>query len=225
MTPPETIRVGHPWQVRAFPNKYPATEHHEVVVESPVHDATFDAIPHAVSAVDALIDRYRALAQHTAHVTIFKNHGLGAGASIPHLHTQILGTPFVPPRVEREAAASAGRCALCSAQEPLIRETANYRWIAPRGSLFAWEQWIVPRQHTNEIGEPLELAELLQASVAKMRSITPAFNWIFMNFPRAPHAHAYVQLFPRFAVHAGFELGSGSSINAVSADETVKRFR
>lgn len=224
LTPPEIARTGEPWRVRVFANKYPATDRHEVIVESPVHDATFDRIGHAGEAVRAYVDRYQALTRDCAHVTIFKNHGPVAGASITHLHSQIIGTPFVPPRIEREAAAMATHCGLCGPAQPLIRETDNYRWVAPRGPLFAYEQWIVPKRHAAQIAEPSELATLLQASAAVMQALAGSFNWIFVNFPARSGGHWYVQLFPRFAVHAGFELGSASSIVTVSADETVARF-
>lgn len=226
LTPPEIARAGDPWRVRVFANKYPATELHEVIVESPRHDDTFDAIAHAGDAVQMYVERYRAMSRNAAHVTIFKNHGAMAGASIPHLHSQIIGTPFVPPRIEREIAAFGERCALCDvANEPLIRETDNYRWIAPRGSMFAYEQWVVPKQHAPEIDAPHELPEIMQASVRGMRSVADSFNWIFMNFPRAPGAHWYLQLFPRLAVHAGFEFGSGSAINAIDPRRAAETFR
>ncbi len=226
LTPPEIARAGEPWQVRVFPNKYPATGFHEVVVESPRHDDTFDRIPGADAAVRMYVERYHALRGQTGHVTIFKNNGAMAGASIPHLHSQIIGTPFTPPRVAREAAALRRSCALCSlAEEPLIRETANYRWIAPKGSMFAYEQWIVPKEHAPEIREPHELWELLQSSVRAMKRLAHSYNWIFMNFPHEPRAHWYVQLFPRFAVHAGFELASGSAINTVDPTEAARVYR
>ena len=47
MTPPEILRTGDGvagepgWRVRVFPNLYPITEAHEVVVLSPDHDRTF----------------------------------------------------------------------------------------------------------------------------------------------------------------------------------------
>ena len=43
-TPPEIWRDGTPWRVRVFPNKYPATEEHEVIVETPDHRASFDQL-------------------------------------------------------------------------------------------------------------------------------------------------------------------------------------
>lgn len=226
MTPPEISRAGDPWRVRAFPNKYPATDHHEIVVESPRHDVAFDQIDDASEAVQMYVDRYRALSRYAPHVTIFKNHGVLAGASIPHIHSQILATPFVPQRVEIEAAAFRSACALCAPEEhPLIQETPHYRRIAPRGSMFAYEQWIVPKAHAQEISQPLELAGVLQASSRAMLQIADSYNWIFMNFPLEPRAHWYVQLFPRMAMHAGFEIGSGSAINAVDPEEAARRYR
>jgi UDPglucose--hexose-1-phosphate uridylyltransferase len=225
-TPPEIWRDGDPWHIRIFPNKYPATERHEIIVESPQHAATFDQLmpQHASLAVEGYINRYRSLAAQAEYVCIFKNHGILGGASIPHLHSQILATPFVPPRIAREANAFTQSCPLCALEGPLIEETTNYRWIAPPGSSMAYEQWIIPKHHAPEMTDPRELAMILQRSTRAMLSIADSFNWIFMNFPRHPPAHWYVQLFPRLTMHAGFELGTGSAINTVDPAETARRF-
>ena len=223
-TPPEIWRDGDPWRVRVFPNKYPATERHEVIVETPDHHASFDQLApgHAAAAVDCYIRRY--YGGTDAYVSIFKNHGPAAGASIPHEHSQLIATPFLPERVAREGAALAATCALCDLDDqPLIAATANFRWIAPRGSSMAYEQWMVPRRHEPQMREAFELGELLQRSTRAMLSIADSFNWIFMNFPQHPAAHWYVQLFPRTAVFAGFEIGTGSAINAVSPADAARR--
>jgi len=116
-TPPEIARDGDPWRIRVFPNRYPPTEHAEVVVESANHDDVFEALSpdHARRAIEITFDRYHALASKAAYVCIFKNHGRLAGASIPHLHSQLVGTPFVPPRPAREGEAfgRATSCMLC----------------------------------------------------------------------------------------------------------------
>ncbi|MEO0192855.1 MAG: galactose-1-phosphate uridylyltransferase, partial [candidate division WOR-3 bacterium] len=44
MTPPEIMRVGEPWRVRVFPNKYPATDLHEVIVDSPRHGVSLSEL-------------------------------------------------------------------------------------------------------------------------------------------------------------------------------------
>lgn len=226
LTPPEILRIGEPWRIRLFPNKYPATERHEVIVEASEHDASFARIAHARDVVQLYVERYHALSSTAAHVTIFKNEGLMAGASIPHLHSQVVATPFVPPRVEREIAGFASRCPLCSLTDAsLIEETPHYRWIAPRGSLFAYETWIVPKRHAPAIEEPHELSDIMQRSVRTMEKIAESFNWIFMNFPLQSPAHWYLQLFPRLGVHAGFELGSASGINTVDPAAAARIYR
>jgi UDPglucose--hexose-1-phosphate uridylyltransferase len=225
-TPPEICRDGDPWRVRVFPNRYPPTDAAEIVVESAKHDEVFDALApdHAKRAIELTVERYHALSSRAAYVAVFKNHGRLAGASIPHLHSQLVGMPFVPPRIaaEGEAFKRAPTCPLCDARtHPLIGESENYRWIAPRGSRFAYQQWIVPKAHEHEIAEPRELASLMRASVHGMRQISDAFNWIFVNFPNEQRGHWYVELFPRTAMMAGLELGTGTFINTVEADKAA----
>ncbi|HUJ14999.1 MAG TPA: DUF4931 domain-containing protein [Thermoanaerobaculia bacterium] len=225
-TPPEIWRDATPWRVRVFPNKYPATPWHEVIVETPDHRASFDQLSpeQAEAAVRSYVNRYHSV--RAEYVAIFKNHGAAAGASIPHEHSQVIGTPFLPRRIVRESIAFVTRCPLCDGiAHPVIEETANYRWIAPHGSSLAYEQWIVPRRHEPEMREPLELAPILQRSARAMLSISESFNWMFVNFPRRRNAHWYVQLFPRLSAYAGFEFGTGSAINTVTADDAAARFR
>ena len=228
-TPPEICRDGDPWRVRVFPNKYPATEYHEVIVESARHDETFDQLGagHAARAIEISFDRYRVLRAAAQYVCLFKNHGRAAGASIPHIHSQIIGTPFIPSRIAREAEAfeRASSCTLCGLDDPLIDESEHYRWIAPRGATMAWQQWIFPKSHQHEMREPRELASLLQRSARGMLSISDSFNWAFINFPQQRRGHWYVDLFPRLTAVAGFELGSGTFINTVDAEEAARVLR
>ncbi|HEV7425091.1 MAG TPA: DUF4931 domain-containing protein [Thermoanaerobaculia bacterium] len=226
-TPPEIARDGEPWRIRVFPNRYPPTERAEVIVESAKHDEEFGALPedHADRAIEMTFERYRSLAAKSAYVCIFKNHGRLAGASIPHLHSQLVGTPFVPlrPSREAEAFAPAARCPLCDVSDhPLIAETDHYRWIAPRGATLAYQQWIVPKSHEHDLGEPRELAPILQASARAMRTISDSFNWAFVTFPHERRAHWYVEIFPRVAMTAGYELGTCTFINSVDPIEAAQ---
>jgi UDPglucose--hexose-1-phosphate uridylyltransferase len=225
-TPPEICRNGDPWRIRAFPNRYPPTEHSEIVVESARHDDAFDDLvtDHAQRAVEITFERYHALATTSAYVCIFKNHGRLAGASIPHLHSQLVGLPFVPPRVaaEGEAFARAATCPLCNVSEhPLIAETGHYRWIAPRGARFAYQQWIVPKEHEHDLNTPRELASLIQTSVRAMRGVSESFNWAFVTFPHEHRGHWYLELLPRTAMIAGLEIGTGTFVNTIGPVETA----
>jgi UDPglucose--hexose-1-phosphate uridylyltransferase len=173
--------------------------------------------------------RYRALRERAGSVMIFKNHGPQAGASLAHLHSQILGTPFVPPRLAREIEGFArGDCPLCSLPGVMIEQTDSFAWIAPHASAMPYQSWIVPRVHAPEFA-PLagvtELATLLGRASRAAMSVCPSFNWMFMNFAAAPRAHWYVEVFPRIANLAGFELGSGSTINIVDPEQAAEVLR
>lgn len=223
-TPPELWRDGDPWSIRVFPNKYPASDRHEIVVESADHDVPFEDLEHASRVVDAWLARYRVLSQHGPTI-IFKNDGRAAGASLQHAHSQILGTPFVPPRLANEAAAfaRAGRCPLCAIDdEPLVRESEHYRVVAPRGAAHAYEHWIVPRAHAHDVVEPHELAALLQSAARASRSVARGFNWIVNTFPHEPRAHWYVAVIPRLGGLAGYEVGAGGAINIVDPGEAAR---
>ena len=108
MTPPEIARTGpgapgEPgWRVRVFPNLYPITDAHEVVVLSPDHDRTFGDLSDdaAAEVFTVLRDRVRAhLDAGLPFATAIVNQGRAAGASIAHPHAQVFGLDFVPPEV------------------------------------------------------------------------------------------------------------------------------
>lgn len=230
-TPAEIFRIGEPWRVRVFPNKYPAVEGHEIIVESPRHDDTFDGLDHAAEVMETFISRY---ASHhvAAFVSLFRNHGERAGASIDHLHSQLMPLSFVPPRIEREGAAfhKALACMLCAPVDVVIDQTASFSWIAPSGSLHAYQQWIVPRRHIFEMTqlsqtEIAELAALLRRATAATATISRAHNLVFVNFPRQTAAHFYVDFFPRMTPVAGFELGTGTFIDIIDPAAAARVLR
>jgi UDPglucose--hexose-1-phosphate uridylyltransferase len=228
-TPPELARIGDPWRVRGFPNKYPPVEGAEVLVESPRHEDGFGDVAHGEDVVALYVSRYAAH-RGSEWVSLFKNEGAKAGASIPHVHSQLIPLPFVPPRVTRELAGFAKSCPLCEPRGSVIRETESFLWLAPEASGMAYQQWIVPRRHVAQLTdltdrELAELAALLRDAARAMRAIGPAFNWMFMSFPHGSAGHLYVDLFPRLAVIAGFELGTGTFVEIIDPAAAAVRLR
>jgi UDPglucose--hexose-1-phosphate uridylyltransferase len=227
-TPPEITRAGD-WLVRVFPNKYPATEGAEVIVEAPRHDARFHTIGHAADVVRLYVDRYRAHAD-SAYTAVFKNEGAAAGSSIAHLHSQVVPLPFVPVRIARELEAFERGCPLCADLDNVIVENDSFRWIAPSGSWMPYQQWIVPKRHVAEMiafsdGEIGELTALLRQSSSGTARVAPAFNWLFLNFPRSATAHAYVEVLPRVTTIAGLELGTGTFVEIVDPARAADALR
>lgn len=131
LTPPPVLEIPAPaaqsrWQVRAFPNKYPALGPaplsqaksegplfvavsgegaHEVLVETPLHNRFPAARDEGEMAllVQAYQERYLALMARpsTRYLLVFKNQGEEAGTSIEHPHSQIIALPVVPAMVQR----------------------------------------------------------------------------------------------------------------------------
>ncbi|MEA2490947.1 MAG: UDPglucose--hexose-phosphate uridylyltransferase [Acidobacteriota bacterium] len=228
-TPPSLAVAGEPWRVRVFANKYPSVTGAEVIVEAAEHEARFEDVDHAADVVAMYVERYRAHSD-AAYVSLFKNEGAAAGSSIPHLHSQVMPLPFVPPRVTRELAGFRDACPLCARPGEVIVETEHFTWLAPHASWMPYQQWLVPKRHACEMtaldGAALaELASLLRASAGKMRTLAPAFNWMFLNFPREPQAHWYVDLFPRMTTIAGFELGTGTFVEIIDPAAAARQFR
>ncbi len=232
-TPAEISRVGDStqWLARVFPNKYPAVDGAEVIVESRDHDARFETIQHAADVVRLYVDRYRAH-RDAGYTALFKNEGLEAGSSIPHLHSQLVPLPFVPPRIvrERDAFAGAAACPLCASLEFVIAETDAFRWIAPFASVMPYQQWIVPKRHVPAMAdlddsEIAELGELLRSVSRATSGVAPAFNWSFMNFARTAKAHAYIDVMPRLTAIAGLELGTGTFVEIIDPSAAAERLR
>jgi UDPglucose--hexose-1-phosphate uridylyltransferase len=227
MTPPTLASTGEPWQVRAFANKYPFTDRHEVIVETRDHDRQFSAIEQPAEVVAMYVERFREMRDVTCRV-LFKNHGGLSGASIAHMHAQLAGTDFVPPRVAREQAGFASGCPLCKVNTLTIDESEHFVRFAPAASSFMYEQWIVPRRHVANLdaitdAEIADLGETLQRASRGIEAISPAYNWLFMNF-RDP-GHWYIQAMPRLVTVAGFELATGTWIDVIEPAAAAARLR
>jgi len=176
LTPPEIARTGDPWRVRVFPNKYPAVEGHEVIVESSHHDATFESIDNAAEVVSMYISRYRAHAS-AAYVSLFTNAGERAGASIDHIHSQLMPVPFIPPRIERHLTAFAsGPCPLCRNVGTTIEENDSFARVVPEAAQQTYQQWIVPKRHEPDFtslrdAEVVSLAAMLRIDADRNISV------------------------------------------------------
>lgn len=82
------------WKVRVIPNKFPFTEHHEVVIHSPDHHKNFDELPFEQVKLIFTTYRNRFNTHHKqGSVYIFHNSGHASGESLPHPHTQLTVVP------------------------------------------------------------------------------------------------------------------------------------
>ncbi|MBN1335232.1 MAG: galactose-1-phosphate uridylyltransferase [Deltaproteobacteria bacterium] len=189
-TPPEVLSLraepsgSGPWCVRVVPNRVPALRverdlhgsakgvhrrldglgAHEVVVESPDHEATLaDMTDTQVGRVmEAWQSRQRDLFEdrRLAHVLVYKNHGAQAGARLAHPHSQILAMPVTPAAVATRMGHALdryrdhGRCVFCDLLEQelhdgsrIVHSDPHFVVLCPYASRVPFELLVMPRRH------------------------------------------------------------------------------
>lgn len=259
------------WQTAVLPNKFPAIENgvcgefekdgiytqtkgvgfHELVI-SRDHDKFIpDLNPkEAESYLKAFRERYLQLAKEKCveYILILHNHGKIAGASLRHLHSQIITLPLMPSHVGKSMDRSKSyfdqykKCSHCEMVEYEIKDKKrivyqNKSFIAfvPFASSIAFEIKILPKKHQDSFGlvsdEDLkQLADVLQKSLVKLRIglNDPAFNFFIHSSPaKGDHKsfHWHLDIFPKTSIWAGFEIGTGVDISAVLPEEAAKFLR
>lgn len=225
---------------------------HEVLIDSPDHyrDIADVDVAKVEQIVRGYIDRYNAAAANPSvqYVLVIINHGREAGASLEHPHSQLFGIPVVPDAVAEEIAGvaryqrEAGACPYCkmvdeerSAGERLVLENADFVAFAPFASRLPFESWIVPKRHsarfeTMAAGEQRSFAAALHALLAKLKVglNDPPYNLYIHTAPcreGGEEYHWHVELLPKLAIAAGFELGTGIYINVATPESAAEFLR
>src|SRR5437762_8390371 len=137
---------------------------HEVIIESPRHVASLSELtdPEVQAVFAAYRDRLLKLKAEGPYryVQIFKNVGPAAGASLEHVHSQLVALPRVPEVIEQELKSTGEffqqhkRSLLLdmlereiAAGERVVAQTDNYVAFCPYASRFGYEVWLAPRRH------------------------------------------------------------------------------
>jgi UDPglucose--hexose-1-phosphate uridylyltransferase len=261
------------WSVRVVPNKFPALDcestwqessdsihetrpglgAHEVIIESPDHvvnlgDLDDDRLIDVLTAYRARLRAYRQ-DRRWRYLLIYKNQGDRAGATLEHVHSQLIALPDMPREASDEIAgskghyAATGRCIYCESIEQEIalghRLVFNHdRFVAlcPFAPRFAYETWILPKTHGavfEQISEQENgaFARALSEAIARVNHGlgNPPFNYFIHSLPTdeaaADHYHWHLEILPQISRAAGFEWGTGSHINPVAPEDAAKLLR
>jgi UDPglucose--hexose-1-phosphate uridylyltransferase len=281
LTPPDLLRSPRspaaPWRARIVPNQFPiATDGpaagppaagsgpnfprpaqgvHDVVIESPAHVGSILAIdPADWREVWELCRERLAIISHRgdlAWATVFKNSGVRAGASLEHVHSQLVGLDFVPPAIQAELAAAsrfadpfADLLRQAAAEERIVEEAGDLVALVPPAPRQPFETWILPRTaersfHATTDGRVAALAALTQSLIGRLDRLAPGadYNWWLHQPPfhqpadSAPPLpvparwHWHLEIMPRINGLAGFELGAGCHITTVTPRESARLLR
>ncbi len=223
---------------------------HEVIIESPKHCLSMAEL--GEGQVEEVLRAYRerliALQsdQRWKSILIYKNEGSAAGATLEHVHSQLLALPLVPREIDHEWRALRShydrtkRCLYCEMLETeradgrrIIFEGAAFIAFCPFASRFPFEIFLMPKKHspafdavTNE--DLRQLAFMLRQSLQRLAGIVDApLNYVIHSAPlREPtreRYHWHLELLPRITKIAGFELASGYYINTVAPEIAARQ--
>lgn len=228
LTPPEVYRWGvhYPdnkqWLVRVVPNKYPITDIHEVIIHSPDH--LKDIADFGEDQVEILLkvyrERYNALSPRGT-VMIFNNTGPRSGESLVHPHSQVV---VIPHQITLDAL-------ILEPVGNIVDENDSFITFCPDFSQWPYEVWLAPKRccqqgHQGQCqfgtisdGEITALSSTFQGTLQKLLKKFPKLSY---NFYIYPHACWYLRIIPRLIDRAGFELGTGFSVNITDPQEAAK---
>ncbi len=231
-----------------------ATGYHEVIIHSPDHQKSLATLPldWVVKVLKMYKRRYQQLAKPPIKsIVIIVNHGQMAGASLEHSHSQIFAMPIVPEIVNQELnqfnhyQQFKKGCPVCltikqetSFKDRLIAENKNFLAFCPFASRSPFELLIVPKTHQPQFEKLSELEltnfaqilkQVLETLYKKLKN--PPYNYWLHTAPvcyqvnERSNYHWHLEIVPKLAIPAGFELGSGININIVEPTEAAKYMR
>ncbi|MEA2682590.1 MAG: UDPglucose--hexose-phosphate uridylyltransferase [Chloroflexota bacterium] len=231
----------------------PALGVSEVIVHSRDHGKwlPYLSAPQAELIMSTTFQRYwRHRVQGVGTVLPLYNHGREAGASLAHPHGQLFATRLAAPQLDEElAGAEAARrqvsgCVFChmvdeelKADERIVAESPQFVALAPWASRSAFECWIIPREHQADFGMAGE--DLAAALGVFLRSVLwrithelgdIPLNWYIHSHPSAAgdalrSYHWHLEIRPKLADLAGFELATGTFINTVAPEAAATALR
>ncbi len=180
---------------------------HEVIIETPSHflKANHYTLELYRAYLKTVILRIKDLENDTRlkYIQVFKNCGYKAGATLYHPHSQIIATPFIPPKVDAQIRRckryylSNGRSLLLDMineelreQKRVIYENDTFVAVAPYASSFSFEVLISPKVQIHSVkninaAQKIDLARTLKAVFGALYSLLGDFdyNLLFHNSP------------------------------------------
>lgn len=257
------------WLLRVVPNRYPAvglkavdsqgsdvfpqqaaTGVHEVVIECPDFQTQLSQM--SVASVSRVLlawqKRVQQLGGKFAVITIFRNEGFGAGASLPHCHSQIVAGDRPCSALKLRLAAEQQFYKLNQAslfewwlnaeieqQSRIVNLSEDFATVCPFASRFPWQIRFCPRHDHSSAFDKLGIEQLIQIaadllSASKtLAKLGPSMSFnLTLTIPPSDQPNAFpwmLDLMPRPNRFAGFEIMTDVDINTVSPESAARNYR
>ena len=262
-------RIPKDWTVVVIPNKYPAfsKENGRDIRKEGIHslmnaygsaevvvtrDHTRQIAGFNLEEVKEVLDVYQARyvelmkEPHFNYISIFHNHGVEAGASVAHPHSQIIATPVLDPKIKRSLTGAKEyykhhkKCAYClmndddrKSKKRLIFENKEFLVICPFASTSAFQISITPKEHSPYFERITDEQKkyLAEAFFVVLRKLNkglddPSYNFYLHTAPCDGRNHDYYHwhwvVAPKTATMAGFEMCTGIEISTIEPEKAAE---
>lgn len=262
------------WNARVVPNKYPSFSKNgtvdqprwseppgicntsdgygtqELIIPSPRHVTSLSELTDTeVSLVFQVAQeriRFLKSVDDVRHAMLFMNCRFAAGASLSHIHFQLIGSPVVSghlqSRVERDQAHRQQHgCSLIESlmnweieqSQRVVKLTDTFCVVCPFASRCPFQVRIIPRNtglcfldlQSDAIAElGLHCKTVVQNLESHLQE--PAYNLLLHLDPfDTAQGNWFVELMPRLTKGAGFELGTDIWVNPVPPEAAAEQLK
>lgn len=277
-TPHEIDRIDQKgeWQCRVVPNLYNALSidyapssskdfyfekmsgfgAHEIIIETPEHhkqiwDYDYNEFVNYLTIIQKRVTNLKN-DKRLAYLSIFKNQGENAGASLYHSHTQIMALPYISSQLShlieyKKSYYQQHKRAMLDDllyeeqqyDKNIIIENSDFLVFCPYASQHAFQVKIVAKKRLSSLieFEPNHIASLSDILHEFFKKFHKAlgevsFNMIIKNAPYRDYSSStkeyyrfHIDIIPRIYKIAGFELDSNIHINVVMPDKAAKTYK
>lgn len=264
------------WETRVIPNLFkavqietPPNHHfglfeywegfgaHEVIIDTPRHTTSMCewTQAEAVAWLKTLRQRIGDLRRdrRLVYISLFKNEGKSAGATMSHCHTQLIALPMVPKmcgeiyRRAYEYFQTSGHALMESileheeeTQSRIIEKMGEFTSFCPYASGYPFEVIISSLKEAGQIDTLSRtrietVAELLLSTLQRLKRQLGLFHFnLWISTPplldsegigSADLCRFTIRIMPRLYRHGGFENTTGIMINPVSPELAAKLLR
>ncbi|MEE2935958.1 MAG: DUF4921 family protein [Planctomycetota bacterium] len=262
------------WSVRVVPNKFPAVNEietaspkrvdanlfqrsgigggHEVIIESRQHVESLTELD--LAELSLVFFAYRDRLQFwrsisgISYLSVFKNVGGRAGASLSHSHSQLIATNRLPAQVKdsidlmRRHRAATGCCLMCDLVRGELKSKQRVIWadnalvaFCPFASHLPMQVRVTTQDH-EDCFENLDncrlesISRLVGRVVSWLEKLRPGTAYNYCLHTRPPTMdethesfHWWIDIFPRMTQVAGFEWSSQCMINPILPEDSASK--
>ncbi|KKP93185.1 MAG: Galactose-1-phosphate uridylyltransferase [Parcubacteria group bacterium GW2011_GWA1_36_12] len=200
---------------------------------------------------DAYQQRYLDLMKEdfVNYISIFHNHGVDAGASQSHPHSQIITTPLIDIDLKKALLSAkkhlsrTGKCIYCEMNDwekkikkRVVFENKEFLAVCPFASKSAFQIIISPKKHASNFeliseGDKWLLAEMFRECLRKMCKALnyPSYNFYLHTVPtdgkKYDYYHWHWTIIPKTSIWAGFEIGTRMEISVIAPEKAAEFLR